>query len=143
MRRITDSSLWLGHLGDARNLEGLHSEGIEAIVALAGEEPATPLARELISCRFTLIDGNGNPSWIIRAAVKSVVELLRADVKTLIHCGAGISRSPAIAGAAMALCRDCSFTEGLTLVIRDGRADFSPGFWSEIQSAFAEKSHGG
>lgn len=61
MRRIPDTSLWLGHVGDARNLAALAEGGIEAVVDLAGDESPAALPRDLAYCRFPLVDGPGNP----------------------------------------------------------------------------------
>ena len=43
MRRIPEYSLWLGHEGDLRDLDGLLSTGVLAVVDLALEEP--PVSR--------------------------------------------------------------------------------------------------
>jgi hypothetical protein len=63
------------------------------------------------------------------------VWLLRASTPTLVHCSAGISRSPAIAGAALAIVRGCSFAEGLIAATESGPSDVSAGLWTEIQDA--------
>ena len=102
MRRIPGYSLWLGHVGDVRDLSGVHTAGIRAVVNLALNEPPAMLSRELVYCRFPLIDGPGNPRWLLQTAVDTVAGLLRSDTPTLVYCGAGMSRSPCIAGAAIA-----------------------------------------
>ena len=38
MRQVTDYALWLGHVGDARDLTGLLSTGIVAVVDLARDD---------------------------------------------------------------------------------------------------------
>src|SRR4051794_38928813 len=68
VRRVPGYTLWLGHVGDARDLSGLLSAGITAVVDLALNEAPVPLARELVYCRFPLIDGGGNPRWLLRTA---------------------------------------------------------------------------
>jgi hypothetical protein len=133
--RIPGYPLWLGHVGDARDLSGLHSSGIAALVDLALNESPVPLTRELVYCRFPVIDGGGNPRWLLRAAVETVAGLLRARVPTLVYCGACMSRTPSVAGAAIALVRGCPLSEGLALAIQSGAADVSPALWSEIQEA--------
>lgn len=99
------------------------------------EEPTASLTRELVYCRFPLIDGAGNPAWLLQAAVETVAHLLRRGVPTLVACGAGMSRTPAVAGAALALVRGYPLAEGLTLVSRSGVADVSPALWAEIEVA--------
>jgi protein-tyrosine phosphatase len=137
MRRIPDSSLSLGHVGDVRNLSGVLTAGILAVVDLALNEPPAFLTRDLVYCRFPLLDGSGNPRWLLRAAIETVAMLIRSNTPTLLYCGAGMSRSPAIAGAAVALVRDCSLDEGLIFVTRTGVTDVSPGLWSDIRAALA------
>jgi protein-tyrosine phosphatase len=134
MRQIAGYSLCLGHLGDAGDLELLHAAGIRAIVDLALNEPAAVRSRELTYCRFPLLDGPGNPAWTIRAAVETLACLVRLGTPTLVCCGAGMSRSPSIAAAAIALVRGCSPPEALALVTEPGRSDVSPGLWAEIQA---------
>ncbi len=138
MRRITGYSLWLGNIGDARNLVGLLAMGIMAIVDLAMDEPPVPLTRELAYFRLPLIDGGGNPHWLLRAAIETVASLIRASVPTLVYCSAGMSRTPLIVGAAIALVRECPAAEGLAVVVETGAVDVSPVLWLEIQSAIVD-----
>jgi hypothetical protein len=129
MRRIADRSLWLGHSGDARNPAGLLSLGIMAVIDLAREEPPATLPREIVYCRFPLVDGPENPPWVLRSAVETLAHWLREGVPTLIACGAGISRSPAIASAALAIAEGRPIEECLEEIARGGRCDLSPALW--------------
>ena len=54
---------------------------------------------------------------MLRAAVELVAGLIRDAVPTLVGCGAGLSRSPCIAGAAIARVRGCPADEGLNTVL--------------------------
>ena len=134
MRRISGLSLWLGHIGDMRDLRVVLSTGILAVVDLAVNEPPAVVTRELVYCRFPLVDGSGNPPWLLRAAVDCVAGLLRADTATLVFCAAGMSRSPAIAAAAIARVRGCSPGEALAFVAESKALDVSPGLWLEIEA---------
>src|SRR3712207_1119965 len=102
MRPIEGFRLWLGHAGDGRNLRLMFASGVEAVCDLALNEPGLVLPWELVYCRFPLVDGAVNPPWLLDLAVKSVAELIRAQRTTLILCSAGLSRSPAVAAAAIA-----------------------------------------
>ncbi len=133
MRHVPGYSLWLGHVGDVRDLDRIHASGILAVVNLAINEPPASVSRELVYCRFPLIDGMGNPDWLIRAAVETVACLLRSETPTLVYCGAGMSRSPCIAAAAIARLRGCSASEGLAVALQSAAADVSSGLWAEIQ----------
>jgi len=136
MRRIEGYSLWLGHAGDVRDPRGVLAAGILAVVDLALNEAPALLPRELAYCRFPLLDGPGNPPWLLRSAVETVANLLRSGTPSLVCCGAGMSRSPCIAAAAVALVRGLTAEEGLTLVLRSGPSDVSPGLWSEVRAMF-------
>lgn len=137
MRPIVDSSLWLGHVGDVRDLRAVLSAGILAVVDLALNEPPAVVTRELVYCRFPLVDGIGNPPWLLSAAVDCVAGLLRSGTPTLVFCGAGMSRSPVIAAVALARVRACSPDEALTQVAKSGATDVSPGLWSEVRAIMA------
>jgi hypothetical protein len=133
MRRVTGCSLWLGHVGDVRDVHGVLAADILAVVDLALNGPPASVTRELVYCRFPLIDGPGNPRWLLQAAIETVTCLLRCDTPTLVYCSAGLSRSPCIAAAAIARVRGCSAAEGLSIALQSGVADVSPGLWSEVQ----------
>jgi hypothetical protein len=138
MRRVPGFSLWLGHAGDVRDIPGLFAAGVAAVVDLAIHEPPAPVARELVYCRFPIADGPGNPPWLLRAAVETVAGLLRSDVPTLIGCGLGLSRSPCIAGAAIARVRGCPADEGLAIALGSASADVSPALWAEVREAVGQ-----
>ncbi len=123
--------------GDAHDVPSVLSLGILAVVDLALNEPPTKLPRELAHCRFPLIDGSGNPRWLLRAAVETVTSLLRSGTPTLVYCGAGMSRTPAIAGAAIALVIGCTPQEGLTIALQSRPSDVSPALWAEVMSSIA------
>jgi hypothetical protein len=135
MRKISGYPLWLGHAGDARDPTRLHEAGISAVVCVVASEPPMALPREFVYCRFPLVDGEGNPLWLLRAAIETVAGLLRSGTNTLLHCSAGISRSPAIGGAAIALASGCSYADGLIAATESGGTDISPGLWAAILEA--------
>jgi protein-tyrosine phosphatase len=135
MRPVAGLPLWIGHVGTVRDPRALLSTGIRAVVDLALNEPPVVLPRELVYCRFPLIDGSGNPPWLLRAAIDCVANFLRFGTPTLVYCGAGISRSPCIAAAALACVRDWSTDEALAWVAKSGAMDVMPGLWAEVQAA--------
>jgi protein-tyrosine phosphatase len=137
VRQVAGSSLWLGHVGDARNLRALLSAGIEAVVDLAANEPPVPVTRELVYCRFPLIDGVGNPPWMVRAAVYLIMELVHVGIPTMVYCSGGLSRTPAIAAAALAQIRGCSMAAALAELAASGPADVSPVLLAEVEAALA------
>lgn len=135
MRRVT-SRLWLGNANEARDMTLVHDHEIQAIVDLAADEPVVRPTRELIYNRVPLIDGNGNSVEQIRLAVNIVLQLLESDIRTLVACSAGISRSPLIAAAAMAFAEDNPLTESLKTVAAAGSVDVSPGLFNDVRRLF-------
>jgi protein-tyrosine phosphatase len=133
MRQIPSYSLWLGHVGDVRDLSGVLAAGIAALVDLAVNEPPARVTWELAYCRFPLVDGSGNPTWLLRAAVETTARFLRERVATLVYCGSGMSRSPAVA-AAISLVSGESPDSCLAAVVQSGPSDVSPTLWREIRS---------
>ena len=125
MREISNLPLWLGNARDCRDKRAILDAGIQAVVDLALEEPPAVLVRELTYCRFPLLDGAGNPDGLLRAAVETVTTFLRAGTPTLVCCGAGMSRAPVIAAAAIASLRGCRLVDSLSQVIPSGSGDVS------------------
>jgi hypothetical protein len=132
MRQIQPYALWLGHEGDARDLRHLLSMGLTALVDLALNEPPATLTRELTYCRFPLLDGTGNPGWLIRLAVETTAALVRAQVPTLVFCSNGMSRAPVVVAAALAQVTRQTLDESLVTLAHGGPSDISPGLWEEV-----------
>jgi hypothetical protein len=133
MRPIPPHALWIGHAGDGRDFRHILDEGIEAVVQLAEEEPTLPLPRELLYCRFPLIDGPGNAPNVLNLAITTVANLLERKVPTLLCCGAGLSRSPVIAAAALSQVYQEDPDESLKQVAEHHPADVLPGLWQEVK----------
>ena len=90
--------------------------------------------RELIYCRFPLLDGSGNRCELLSVAVRTVATLLEMKIPTLLCCGAGMSRSPAIAAAALARITQESPETWLKRVADQHPSDVSPGLWQEVRA---------
>jgi hypothetical protein len=135
MRQIMPYSLWLGHAGEARNLRAVLDSGILAVLDLALEEAPAKMVREIAYFRVPLVDGSGNPPWLLRAAVDVLASLLRSGVPALVSCGAGMSRSPAVAAVAISAVNGQPAGPSLELVAKFGKCDVLPGFWRELLDA--------
>jgi protein-tyrosine phosphatase len=129
----------LGHVGDTHDMRHMLSAGIEAFVDLAANEPLlTTAPRDLVYCRYPLVDGSGNSPWLLKAAIRTVADLLENGVPTLVFCSAGMSRSPAIAAAAIAVHRGCSLEASLIDVEGASGGDVSPSLLADVQLALEE-----
>ncbi|MEX0704604.1 MAG: dual specificity protein phosphatase [Planctomycetales bacterium] len=135
MHEIVPGSLWIGHAGDARDARRLVDAGIAAVVDLALEESPPRLPREMTYCRFPLVDGAGNPPWTLRAAVETTESLIRRGVPTLVCCGAGMSRSPAVAAAALSAIRGAPPETVLEEIVAGRPHDMTSGLWADVQAA--------
>ncbi len=133
MRRIHDHDLWLGTALDARDLRKLYEHEIAAVVDLAMEEKPAELGRDIIYLRVPLIDGAGNAPATIRLAVVVVEHLMKSQMQTLVACGAGMSRSPAIVAAALARVEQRSPDECLEQLVQGQPHDVSPRLWADVR----------
>jgi protein-tyrosine phosphatase len=137
MHQVPPRTLWLGHAGDGRDLRRLFDAGIRARVELAAEEAPDPALHDLVTCRFPLVDGAGNDPAILTLALRTVAWLLERKVPTLVCCGGGLSRSPAISAGAIALVSDTRPEECLLHVLSHRPADVVPALWLDVVSAVA------
>ena len=138
MIEIEPKLLWIGTVQDARDISLVLDTGIEALVDLALDELTPTLNRELIYCRFPLIDGEGNSPERLRAAVETVVSFLTKSVPTFVFCSAGMSRSPCIAAVALSLYRKEPFDSALESILSGKSHDVSPTLWAELTKLFSE-----
>ena len=136
MRRIHPYLLWLGNAHDGRDLRAILDAEIKAVVQVAAEEPPLALTRELISCRFPLLDGPGNDPNLMRVAVMTVATLLEMRIPLLVCCGGGMSRSPVVAALALAVLTKKNPDECLKRVAEHHPADVAPGLWDDAKTLF-------
>jgi protein-tyrosine phosphatase len=132
MNQLKPHQLWIGHAGDARSFSDILDQGILAVVQVAAEEPSVQLPRELISFRFPLLDGTENDANLLDLTILSVANLIKRGIPTLVCCGAGMSRSPAVVAAGISIVTECPLDDSLKAVIEAHPADVSPGFWKDV-----------
>ena len=131
--RAVQPSLYLGNALDARDLRRLYEQQIAAVIDLALEEPPAQLGREIVYCRFPLIDGGGNPDWLLRAATETTLQLLNQSVPALVACSGGMSRSPAIVAGVLSLAHGRAPAECLLELVRGQPHEVSPPLWAEVE----------
>ncbi len=132
MNQILPYAIWIGHGGESHDFPHIFDAGIEAIIELSAEEPPFPSRRELIACRFPLLDGGGNRAELLALAIRTVASLIESGTPTLVCCSGGVSRSPAVVAAALAMVHHESPEECLKKVTAHHPSDVSPGLWREI-----------
>jgi protein-tyrosine phosphatase len=133
MREIRPGRLWLGNAGDGRDPERLLRAGVVAVVNVALEEPSPELPRSVIYCHFPLMDGAQEVQGVLGVAIQTLVSLLRNQVPTLVYCGAGMSRSPAVVAAALAIVEGGGPDEKLRQVVSGQPHDISPRLWEAVR----------
>ncbi len=82
MRKLDSCSLWLGNVADVRDLSSVLSVGVLAIIDLAASELPLAPPRDIVYCRFPLVDGPGNPPWIMRNAVATTAAFIQVHTAT-------------------------------------------------------------
>ena len=138
MREIIPGILFLGNSADGRGLQRVLDAGIAALVDLAAEEPIPALPRNIVYCRFPVVDGGQPSTQVLRMAIETVASLLRSEVPTLVFCGAGMSRSPAVAAAALSIVHGGSPDERLNEVVFGHPHDVSAKLWAEVREVLGK-----
>lgn len=132
MHEILSNQLWIGNAGDGRDAARLLQAGVAAVVNLAAEEPSPALLCNMIYCRLPIMDGEQDDESVLDLAIQTVVSLLKKQIPTLVHCGAGMSRSPAVAAAALAIVQGGSPEEKLKEIAVSRPHDVSPLLWEAV-----------
>jgi protein-tyrosine phosphatase len=135
MRPVLNHPLFIGNALDARDLKQLYDREIAAVIDLALEVRPAQLGREIIYCRFPLVDGAGNQPSTLCVAVAMTARLLRDRTATLVACGAGMSRSPAVVAMALAQLNGTHPEDELQALVAGHPHDVSPLFWDELTRA--------
>jgi hypothetical protein len=133
MREIISGRIWIGNARDSRDVSEILSQEIAAVVDLAIEEAARHFPREMIYCRFPIIDGSGNPPTLLTTAIRALALLFQHETPTLVVCGGGMSRSPAMVAAALSVARGGLPDDWLKQVAAMGPHDVAPGLWNEVR----------
>lgn len=133
MREIIPGRLWLGNAGDGRDPARLLEAGVVAVINLAVEEPSPILPRTMTYCHFPIMDGAQECEGVLAGAIQTLVSLLRNQVPVLVHCGAGMSRSPAVVAATLAIVEGGSPEERLHQVVSGHPHDVSPQLWQAVR----------
>lgn len=133
MQCVIDNRLWIGNSSEARDVANLIDQDFKVIVDLAVEAPPAVLSRELTYLRFPIYDGIGNDKKVLAGAIQTIAFMLsQEDIKIAVSCSMGLSRSPAIVAAALALRENQAAEDSLTQINNKVACDVSPGLWSEV-----------
>lgn len=139
MRQIIPSVLWIGNAHDARDVKDVLARGIGVVIDLAIEEPPIPFPRDIVYCRFPLLDGEGNSPALLQSAIDTTANFVNAKQPTLVACSGGMSRSPIIVSAVLASIESHELNAAVERVTATGPCDFSPGLWNDVQKLFDQR----
>ncbi|TFK72450.1 phosphatases II [Pluteus cervinus] len=107
--------LWLGDWSASRNVEALQARDITSILCLFEGDALQP---EGFIHRQILIDDH--PSVDILVHLRSAIDFIQEQLDTghgiLVHCGAGISRSPTAVAAYLIYTRNMDVDEAITFI---------------------------
>src|SRR5688500_17109134 len=138
MREIITGKLWIGNARDARDVKNVLSLPIAAVIDLALDEAPIVYPRDIVYCRFPMLDGAGNSQVVLEAAIGSACAFIKARKSLLVACSGGMSRSPAITAAALALATETDLPQALTRVLAGGPRDLNAGLWKEVTLVHAK-----
>jgi protein-tyrosine phosphatase len=133
MREVLPRLVWIGNARDGRDVAEVISREIAAVVDLAMEEAPAKFPREIIYCRFPLIDGAGNSPAMLQLAVRTLARLIETGTPTLVTCGGGMSRSPALVAAALAMANGGAPDDWLKQIAAAGPHDVAPALWNDLR----------
>lgn len=136
MHEIHSNLLWIGHALDAREPKALFDVGITAVIDVAYEELPAQLPRQLTYCRFPLNDGSGNQSRVLLQVLRTAVDFLRSNTRTMIACSAGMSRSPTIAAFALAYYLSEKPEAVLAKIVEVKSLEIKPELWADTLAAY-------
>ena len=142
MQTILPGRLWIAPAADVNSLRAFLNENGRAVIELAAEEPPATIPRDLIVVRFPLLDGPGNDAVTLELAMTTLRSLMQREIPTLVTCSAGMSRSPCIVAAGLALAENRAFDECLSEVTSIGPVDISPGLLQDVMDAFSRLRDG-
>ncbi len=138
MREIQSGLLWTGNAREARDARGLFDRGIATVLDLAYEESPARLPRQLVYCRFPIVDGPGNDPALLRLALLTTVEVLNSGTPAIVACSAGMSRSPTIAICALAVHLDQPPETVLDAVNEKSSFELHGDLWTDVCELAAE-----
>lgn len=133
MRKISSFPLWLGNAGDLRDLPTLYETGVAAIIDLAADEPVSSFGRDLLYFRLPIVDGSGNARDLLGLILESLQSLLQKQIPTLVVCSAGMSRTPAVVAATLAMMRNTPLDDTLAEIVSGYPCDVSPDLWDDLK----------
>lgn len=115
MHRITDK-LYLGDWINANDVHFLEGNEIKAILNLCSEKDTN--VKDILNVYYHIIDGHGTTEDQLYYAVRTLDDLVEENGRVLVHCLAGISRSPTVTAIYIAWKTKVSFDDALDFIAK-------------------------
>jgi len=121
---MTEYELYIGDFQDASRPEKLRERGVDSVLKLTYQDPKEGYPDSVEIHEFIMTDGPQNDYDRFVEATEKLLELFENGNTVFAHCNAGMSRSPTVSAAAIALYEDVEFRSALE-TIRESR-DINP-----------------
>jgi len=130
--------VWVGDCDARKHVEATNIRVVVSILSTAAQRQRLPLPAVVVEYPFVLNDLPDAPIVeVAREAVTVIETAVALRMPVLVHCAAGVSRSPSVVCAYLMQRDRCSFDDALALVRqRRACAAPNPGFRSALQAAF-------
>lgn len=126
---ILPNRLAIGNYLDAVEAE---RSGFASVLSLTNEH--APIHPGTTTC--ALVDGSNAPSSIAHA-IRELNRLLQNACPVLVHCHAGVSRSPAIVAGYLAVYEGMALNEAFLFIDARQKIQLSPGLLPALKRALA------
>jgi len=105
-------NIYVGDKQDAKDSENLSEENIDTVISLIDENivDRNHLNRRCYRS-YALLDNGANPQEQVDAAIYAVAGEIESEGNFLVHCAAGMSRSPTILAGALTLVENSDLEE--------------------------------
>ncbi len=138
MHEVHSQLLWIGNAFDVREPRAIFDAGIAAVIDVAYEELPAQVPRQLTYCRFPLNDGGGNDPIVLFQTLLTATNFIDAEIRTLIACSAGLSRSPIVAAFAIAHHLNEAPDEAIARIADIKALELDRNLWADMLVAFGQ-----
>lgn len=111
-----NENLYIGTLKEAGDARRIREEGIDVVHKLSHKQPPQPYPETVDVVLTPLIDRNISRREYFDRAVEELAFTLREGDTAFVHCSAGVSRTPAITGTAIAIVENIDLDAALEML---------------------------
>jgi len=135
---MTDYELYIGDFQDASRPEKLQERGVNSVLKLTYQDPKEGYPDSVEVHEFIMVDGPRNEYEVFVEAVERLLELFESGNTVFAHCNAGMSRSPTVSAAAIALHESMEFESALDKIRESRNIQPHPALLKQANDAVGE-----